>query len=396
LEERVYAQQDGNWDVTSIYDLGTSSIPERFSYSPYGGYVNLNGSWATFTDNGWNWVMKFQGERYEGTGGFYFSGLRLWSVALGRWMQPDPAGYIDSNNLYVAEGDNTAGTVDPMGMFGFWSEGLSKSAQWAMYIGTEGINYSINIFGKASFGITITNDGQSIPSPAFAMGPGHAPGTAVGTSQAGAWWDGFSEAFMDGEAADGAGGYLSQLAQDAGLVGPTDTGPFFGNQEAFDAGKGIGRDAEKAAAIAAMVAAPFTAFESAAGLAGLIGGTADAGGAVALSGAGATAVQAVGAAVGAGQFAAGAALYKHWEPLFSPDSGGGSGGQFRRRKPGLGRQRASGVPSWAEGRAPYIGENGKGFAHRLCTEKYGAGNYPTHPGSEFSQIKKFGDRGFEK
>jgi RHS repeat-associated protein len=116
LEERVYAQQDANWDVTSIYNIGTSSIPERFAYNPYGGYSNLNGSWATFNDTSWFWSFKFQGARYEGTGGFYFMGLRLESTALGRWMQQDPSGYGVTANLYAADSDNPTRMVDPFGL----------------------------------------------------------------------------------------------------------------------------------------------------------------------------------------------------------------------------------------------------------------------------------------
>ncbi len=56
---------------------------------------------------------------------------------------------------------------------------------------------------------------------------------------------------------------------------------------------------------------------------------------------------------------------------------------------------ATDIPSWAKGEAPLLNENGKSFARRLLDEKYGAGNYPTGPGSEFSKIKKYGDRAFE-
>lgn len=68
----------------------------------------------------------------------------------------------------------------------------------------------------------------------------------------------------------------------------------------------------------------------------------------------------------------------------------------KRKKSGLtGKEAASDVPSWAEGERPLIGESGKDFAKRLLDNKYGAGNYPTGPGSEFSKIKKWGDRAFE-
>ena len=68
----------------------------------------------------------------------------------------------------------------------------------------------------------------------------------------------------------------------------------------------------------------------------------------------------------------------------------------KKKKKGLsGKDAASDVPSWAEGEKPLQGENGREFARRLLDDKYGAGNYPTGSGSEFSKLKKWGDRAFE-
>jgi hypothetical protein len=68
----------------------------------------------------------------------------------------------------------------------------------------------------------------------------------------------------------------------------------------------------------------------------------------------------------------------------------------KKKRPGQsGKESADDVPSWAQGERPHIEENGKDFAKRLLDDKYGAGNYPTGPGSEFNKIKKWGDRAFE-
>jgi RHS repeat-associated protein len=73
----------------------------------------------------------------------------------------------------------------------------------------------------------------------------------------------------------------------------------------------------------------------------------------------------------------------------------GSGGGDKVARPGVsGREGAKDVPSWAGGNRPKIGESGKDFADRLCRDKYGPGNYPKGPGSEFNKIKKWGDRSF--
>jgi RHS repeat-associated protein len=59
-----------------------------------------------------------------------------------------------------------------------------------------------------------------------------------------------------------------------------------------------------------------------------------------------------------------------------------------------GKEGAKDVPSWAKGKRPYVDENGNQFAKRLLDEKYGPGKYNTGPGSEFNEIKKWGDRAF--
>ena len=70
--------------------------------------------------------------------------------------------------------------------------------------------------------------------------------------------------------------------------------------------------------------------------------------------------------------------------------------RYKRTKSGIsGKEGAKDVPDWARGQRPFEGENGKKFAKRVLDEKYGPGNYPTGPGSEYNKIKKWGDRSFE-
>lgn len=63
---------------------------------------------------------------------------------------------------------------------------------------------------------------------------------------------------------------------------------------------------------------------------------------------------------------------------------------LKKKKSGLsGKEAATDMPSWAEGERPRTTENGGDFAKRLFDDKYGPGNYPTGPGSEFNKIKKW-------
>jgi RHS repeat-associated protein len=57
---------------------------------------------------------------------------------------------------------------------------------------------------------------------------------------------------------------------------------------------------------------------------------------------------------------------------------------------------AKDVPIWAKGERPLSTETGNDFARRLMDNKYGPGKWKgTGPTSEFSKIRKWGDRGFE-
>jgi hypothetical protein len=70
-------------------------------------------------------------------------------------------------------------------------------------------------------------------------------------------------------------------------------------------------------------------------------------------------------------------------------------GKYKTTKPGLsGKESASDVPSWSKGQRPYENENGSSFAKRVLDQKYGPGNYPTGPGSEYNKVGKYGDRAF--
>jgi hypothetical protein len=58
----------------------------------------------------------------------------------------------------------------------------------------------------------------------------------------------------------------------------------------------------------------------------------------------------------------------------------------------MGKEKASDIPSWAVGQKAAQDESGKAFADRLLKGRYGAGNYPTGPGSEHSKLQKYADR----
>ena len=112
---RIYAQEDANHDVTSITD-SSGNVLERFVYDPYGTATVLNATtWASRSD-GFSWVYRFQGGRYDPSSGKINFWNRDLNTVTGTWMERDPSGYVEGPNLYEFELDRTVTNVDPSGL----------------------------------------------------------------------------------------------------------------------------------------------------------------------------------------------------------------------------------------------------------------------------------------
>jgi RHS repeat-associated protein len=116
LELRMYAQQDANWNVTSIVGLsGTWQVLERYKYDPYGAVTIMTGSWGSRSSSSYNWVYFHQGGRFDPGSKLYHFDNRELSPTLGRWMQQDPLGYADGLSLYQAYASGPSNGIDPFG-----------------------------------------------------------------------------------------------------------------------------------------------------------------------------------------------------------------------------------------------------------------------------------------
>lgn len=70
------------------------------------------------------------------------------------------------------------------------------------------------------------------------------------------------------------------------------------------------------------------------------------------------------------------------------------GNKYKKPISDSGKNKATDIPSWANGKRPYTWENGKNYAQRLMDEKYGKGNWKKSS-QEYNKLKKHGDRGYE-
>jgi RHS repeat-associated protein len=116
LDERLYVQQDANWNVTALINT-SASVVERYVYDPYGKPTFLNASWSTLTGSAYAWIYLHQGGRYDTTSLLYNFRMRHYSPTLGRWLKVDPIGPAGlDTNLYRFVADRPIDGLDPRGL----------------------------------------------------------------------------------------------------------------------------------------------------------------------------------------------------------------------------------------------------------------------------------------
>jgi RHS repeat-associated protein len=107
--------QSANFNVTSVTDA-SGAVQERYQYDPYGQATYLTANWGSRSTSDWGWGWLHQGGRYNAITRLHHFRHRDYSADLGRWMQQDPAGYVDGGNRYQLERNNPVKAVDPFGL----------------------------------------------------------------------------------------------------------------------------------------------------------------------------------------------------------------------------------------------------------------------------------------
>ncbi len=116
LGERLWVQQDANWNVTALVN-GSGNVVERYVYDPYGNMTVLSAAWGTLSGSAYAWIYGHQGGRFDATTGLYSFRRRDLSPALGRWTQADPLRFeAGDTNLYRYVGNEPTIHCDPSGL----------------------------------------------------------------------------------------------------------------------------------------------------------------------------------------------------------------------------------------------------------------------------------------
>ncbi len=112
---RLYFLQDANWNTTAAVGLINVGwqVLQYYVYSPYGTITVLNEDGAGSTPIVNN---LYKGMTLDPVTGLYYARNRNYSPTLGRWINQDPAGYINGANTYQFVMSNPVGNVDPWGL----------------------------------------------------------------------------------------------------------------------------------------------------------------------------------------------------------------------------------------------------------------------------------------
>jgi RHS repeat-associated protein len=95
-------------------------LKAEFDYDAFGNGRN-NKEWNTY---------RFSSKEFEDHAGLYYFGARYYDPETGRWLTPDPLGFIDGPNKYLYVANNPVNFIDPWGLLG---EKKLSALEWWLY-----------------------------------------------------------------------------------------------------------------------------------------------------------------------------------------------------------------------------------------------------------------------
>jgi RHS repeat-associated protein len=114
--ERLYALQDGNWNVTAVVDHA-GAVVERYEYDPYGVPKFFDADFDPRAASAHDWETLYAGYRWNARTGLYCARNRAYLPELGTWLTRDPIGYVGgSANLLEYVKSHPLVANDPSGL----------------------------------------------------------------------------------------------------------------------------------------------------------------------------------------------------------------------------------------------------------------------------------------
>ncbi len=132
-------------------ELRGGVVVETYEYSAFGVMMVCDDSGTplvggTAFDNPYGYT----GRRWDGEADLWYYRARSYSPSLGRFLQRDPAGYVDGMNLYAYVANNPLRYLDPMGLKIRGPQILGASRP--VNISQLNAQMEFSTFGSAGFG----------------------------------------------------------------------------------------------------------------------------------------------------------------------------------------------------------------------------------------------------
>jgi RHS repeat-associated protein len=106
VADRIYLHADQQGSIIALSN-GSGAVTNALAYDNYGTL-----SWL----GNFNFRFGYTGQIYFPEMNLWFYKNRLYSPALGRFLQTDKIGYLDNMNMYMAMGDDPINRADPSGL----------------------------------------------------------------------------------------------------------------------------------------------------------------------------------------------------------------------------------------------------------------------------------------
>ncbi len=157
--QSYYYVKDTQGSIRAITD-SVGALVESYEYTPYGlmRVFDSQGIDITATGSTIGNPFGYTGRRLDAESGLWYYRNRMYSASLGRFLQRDPAGYVDGLNLYAYVLNNPLRYTDPYGltvrdflydenrgeriMNNIDSEGIKDRVQWQLKSGGIDIDHS--------------------------------------------------------------------------------------------------------------------------------------------------------------------------------------------------------------------------------------------------------------